>query len=177
MLYHIANNWRLFVLRGVIAIAFGVMALFWPQLTMEVLILLFAIYAILEGLLALAVAARRRGCGYGWLLVLEGVLGLGVGLCALTWPLLTAVVLLIFIAAWAILTGMLELATAIQLRRVLKGEWGLGLAGLLSIGVGILLLASPDAGVLAVVWLIGLYAIAFGALLAYLGLRLRRVVL
>ncbi len=175
MLQHFAENWRLHVLRGVLAIAFGVMALVWPQLTLGVLIILFGIYVILEGILALAVAARRRGRGSGWLFGVEGVLGIGVGLCAFAWPGLTAVVLLVFIAVWAILTGVIELAAAIQLRRVVQGEWVLGLAGVLSILVGILLLANPSSGVLAVVWLIGIYAIVFGGLLTYLGFSLRRI--
>ncbi len=175
MLYHFAENWRLHVLRGLIAIPFGVMALVWPQLTLGVLIILFGIYVILEGILALVVAARRRGRGYGWLFGLEGVLGIAVGGCAFAWPTLTAVVLLVFIAVWAILTGVIELTAAIQLRRVIQGEWVLGLAGLLSIVVGILLLANPGTGVLAAVWLIGLYAIVFGGLLTYLGLSLRRI--
>ena len=175
MLQHFAENWRLHVLRGVLAIAFGVMALVWPQLTLGVLIILFGIYVILEGILALAVAARRRGRGSGWLFGVEGVLGIAVGLCAFAWPGLTAVVLLVFIAVWAILTGVIELAAAIQLRRVVQGEWVLGLAGVLSILVGILLLANPSSGVLAVVWLIGIYAIVFGGLLTYLGFSLRRI--
>ena len=175
MFYHMAENWRLHVLRGLVAIVFGVMALVWPALTLEVLIVLFGIYVILEGVLALIIAARRRGRGYGWLFVLEGVLGIAVGLCAFIWPALTAVVLLIFIAVWAILTGIIELAAAIQLRRAIQGEWVLGLAGVLSILVGLLLLVNPGAGVLAVVWLLGLYAIVFGSLLAYLGLRLRNI--
>jgi uncharacterized membrane protein HdeD (DUF308 family) len=150
------------------------MALIWPGLTLGVLVILFGAYAILEGILAILGAFAHRGERYWWVLFLEGLAGIGAGLFAFIWPALTAVILLIFIAVWAILTGILEIAAALQLRKELLGEWVLALAGVFSIAIGILLMTNPGAGALAVVWLIGLYAILFGGLMAFLGFKARR---
>jgi uncharacterized membrane protein HdeD (DUF308 family) len=174
MLTIITENWWLHTLRGLLAIAFGLVALIWPGLTLGVLVILFGVYVILEGVLAIAAALRRRGERSWWVLLLEGIAGIGAGLVAFIWPTLTAIVLLIFIAIWAIVTGVLEIAGAVQLRKEMAGEWLLGLAGVISILIGILLLTNPGAGAVALVWLIGIYAILFGSLLAYVGFRARK---
>jgi uncharacterized membrane protein HdeD (DUF308 family) len=119
-------------------------------------------------------AFAHRWEKYWWVLLLEGLAGIGVGLFVFIWPALTAVALLIFIALWAILTGVLEIAAALQLRKEMVGEWVLALAGVFSILIGILLISNPGPGAVAVIWLIGIYAILFGALLAYLGMKARR---
>ena len=173
MLTIISKDWRIYVLRGILAVVFGLLALAWPGLTIEVLVVLFGIYAIFEGVLALSAAFRHRQRPIWWVLLLEGLAGIVVGVFAFIWPGLTAVILLIFIAIWAILTGILEIAAAIQLRRQLKGEWALGLTGVLSILIGLLLLSNPGAGALAVVWLIGIYAVLFGVLLVILGFKVK----
>jgi len=169
----IAHNWWLHVLRGCLAILFGIIAIIWPGLSLGILIILFGVYVLLEGVLAIIAAFKQRKEKSWWLLLLEGIAGLVVGIFAFIWPALTAVVLLIFISLWAILTGILEIAAAVQLRKEMKGEWVLGLAGGLSVLIGILLIANPLAGALAVVWLIGIYAILFGTLLIYLGFKAR----
>ncbi len=174
MLTLIAQNWWIHVLRGVFALVFGIMALVWPGLTLGVLVILFGAYVLLEGILALAAAFKHRTEKSWWLLLVEGIAGIVAGVFAFIWPALTAVVLLIFIAVWAILTGIFEICAAVQLRQEMAGEWVLGVAGSLSILIGILLIANPGAGALAVVWLIGIYAILFGALLMYLGFKARR---
>jgi len=174
MLMLIAENWRLYVLRGILAMAFGCMALIWPGLTLGVLVMLFGIYVILEGILALTAAFKHRGQRSWWLLLLEGIAGIGAGMFAFIWPGLTAVVLLLFIAVWAMLTGILEIAAAVELRKEMEGEWVLGLAGAVSILIGILLIANPGTGALAVIWLIGVYALLFGGLLTYLGFKVRK---
>lgn len=173
MLTIISRDWWIYVLRGILAIAFGLLAIIWPGLTIGVLVVLFGIYVIFEGFLALSAAFRHRQRPIWWVLLLEGLAGIVVGIFAFIWPGLTAVILLIFIAIWAILTGILEIAAAIQLRRQLKGEWALGLTGVLSIMIGVLLLSNPGAGALAVVWLIGIYAILFGVLLTILGFKVK----
>lgn len=176
MLTVIVKNWWLHVLRGILAILFGIVAIIWPGITLHVLVLLFGIYLILEGILALSAAfVRRKQSTYWWLLLIEGFMSLGVGFFALVWPSLTAVVLLVFIAVWAILTGIVEIMAAVQLRKVIRGEWTLGLAGFISILIGIFLIAKPLAGVVAVVWIIGLYAILFGVLLTFLGFKVRKI--
>lgn len=170
----IANNWRLYVLRGILAVFFGLMALFWPGLTLDLLILVFGFYAILEGILAIITAfLRRERSSYWWLLFLEGLTGMAIGVFALLWPALTAIVLLVFIAAWALLTGSIEIAAAVQLRKQIKGEWLLGTSGILSILIGLILLVNPSSGALALVWVIGLYAVLFGSLMVILGVKVK----
>jgi len=174
MLIILSRDWWIYVLRGILAVVFGLLALAWPGITIGVLVILFGVYAIFEGVLALSAAFRNRRRGPWWMLLLEGIVGLGVGICAFIWPGLTAVVLLVFIGIWALLTGILEIAAAVQLRRQIKGEWMLGFTGVLSILIGLVFLISPGAGALAFVWLIGIYAILFGILLTALGFKTRK---
>jgi uncharacterized membrane protein HdeD (DUF308 family) len=174
MLTLIAENWWLYILRGFLTIAFGIVALTWPNLTLRVLIILFGVYAILQGILATGAAFRRWRERSWWLVLLEGVAGIAVGLVAFIWPTLTAIILLVLIALWAIATGIIEIAAAVQLRKELAGEWRLALAGAISIFTGILFLSDPGAGAVALVWLIGIYAVLFGALLTYIGFALRK---
>jgi uncharacterized membrane protein HdeD (DUF308 family) len=139
-----------------------------------VVIGLFAGFALLDGALALtaAVAGHARGSRW-WSLMLEGVVGLGAGALTLAWPEVTGLLLLYFIGFWAVLTGVLEVAAAVRLRREVEGEWALGLAGVLSITFGLAILLVPAAGALAVAWLIAAYAVTFGVLMLALALRLR----
>jgi len=175
MLTLLVENWWLYVLRGSIAILFGLMALVWPGITVQVLVVLFGVYVILEGALAMAGGFKKQTVKSRWLLIVEGALGIAVGLAAFALPGLTAVALLIFIAVWAVLTGLVELAAAFSLRRQMAGKWVLGLAGAASILIGVLLLANPGAGIVAVIWLIGIYALIFGLLLSYLGIKARKM--
>lgn len=176
MLYAIARNWWMLLIRGLAAIVFGILAFLWPGITLLVLILLFAAYALVEGVtsIGLAVAGRTDGRAW-WEMFLVGLLGVAAGIIAFLWPGLTAFVLLLIIAFWAIARGVFEIAAAIQLRKAIQNEWLLILAGALSIIFGILLLAWPATGALAVVWVIGLYAILFGIISVVLSLRLQHV--
>ena len=167
------RQWWVYVLRGIVAIAFGLVALIWPGLTLGILVFLFGIYALVEGALAAAAAISNRDVQGWWVLLFEGFVGIGAGFFAFLWPGITAIILLIIIALWAIVTGVLEVVAAIQLRRILTGEWVLGLIGLLSILIGVILIASPASGALAVVWVIGAYAVMFGVLLTYLGFKVK----
>lgn len=175
MLDLIAKYWWTFVIRGLLAIAFGLIALVWPGITLIVLVFLFGFYAVLEGILSIMAAVINRGMRSWWVLLLEGLTSLIVGCVAFIWPGLTAVVLLIFIAIWAILTGLLEIWAAVQLRKEIRGEWVLALTGIISILIGIILFTNPGAGALAVVWMIGIYAAIFGALLIFLGVKFRKL--
>jgi uncharacterized membrane protein HdeD (DUF308 family) len=177
MLEYLTRHWWSVALRGVLAVAFGVVAWIWPDITLHALVLLYGFYALVDGLLALAallvggsLVRDRRG----WLIV-EGVAGIAAGVIAFLWPGITALVLLYLIAAWAIATGVLEVAVAIWLRRELRGEWLLALGGVVSVVFGVLLFIRPGEGAIAIVWLIGLFAIVFGVALIGLGLRLRRL--
>jgi uncharacterized membrane protein HdeD (DUF308 family) len=177
MLAYLTRYWWTLLVRGVIAVLFGLAALIWPGVTLRVLVLLFGFYAVVDGLLALAavlVGGRLASGRRGWLIV-EGVIGIAAGVFTFLWPGITTLVLLYLIAAWAIVTGLLEVAAAIVLRRELRGEWLLALAGVLSVAFGILLIVRPGEGAIAVVWAIGLYAVVFGVALLALGARLRRL--
>jgi uncharacterized membrane protein HdeD (DUF308 family) len=140
------------------------------------LVILWGAFAIADGVVALVMAYRVRDSGKPvWHLILVGVCGLAAGILALAWPGATALVLLMVIAAWAIVTGALEIVTAIRIRKEIRNEWLLGLAGALSIVFGVLMVANPGAGALALIAVIGLYAVLFGVLLVVLGFRLRKM--
>src|SRR5579871_3222987 len=143
------RHWWVVALRGLAAIVFGILAFIWPGITLAVLVLFFGAYAIVDGVLALYSAFRSRG-EHIWAPLVEGLLGIATGLIAFFWPGLTALALLIVIAVWAILTGVLEVYAAVRLRRVIDNEWALILSGVLSAVFGILLLIQPGAGALAV---------------------------
>ena len=171
----LSRNWWLVALRGLAAIVFGVLAFVWPAITLWALVLLFGAYMLVDGIFAIVAAVRAAGReARWWLLLIEGVLGVLAGLVAAFWPGLTALALLYFIAAWAIVSGILEIAGAIRLRREIEGEWALGLSGALSLLFGVLLVVIPaPAGLLSLVGLLGAYARAFGVLLLVLAFRLR----
>jgi uncharacterized membrane protein HdeD (DUF308 family) len=170
----LSHNWWVIVLRGLAGMAFGLVTFFAPGISLAALVLVFGAYAFADGVLAIISAIRRERPGERWwLLLLEGVAGIAAGVVTLLWPGITALVLLYLIAAWALVTGVLEIAAAIRLRKAIKGEWLLVLSGILSVALGIMLVLWPGPGALALVIWIGAYAFVFGALLLALGLRLR----
>jgi uncharacterized membrane protein HdeD (DUF308 family) len=175
MLSILARTWWLVVLRGVAAVAIGGSLLAWPMLTMEALVALVGGYLFVDGVFALLLATRRRDdVPRTGLLLLEGVTGLAIGLAVLAWPAASASAFVVLLAAWAVVTGALELALAIRVRRDLEGELLYALSGAASILLGILVLSRPLAGLLAIAWLIAAYQIGFGALLIAFGMKLRR---
>ena len=159
-------------MRGIAAVLFGLAALFWPGLTLVLLIVFFAAYALVDGVFAI-VAGLRGSEGSRWLLLAEGVLGVLAGLVAFFWPGMTATVLLFLISAWAILTGLLKVFMAIAFRRKVENVWLMGLSGVLSVLFGVVLAVWPGAGLLSLVWLVGIYALIFGVALIVLGFRAR----
>jgi len=173
MLAMYAGGWWSLVLRGIAAIAFGILAFVWPAITLTALVFLWGAYALVDGVFAIVAGVKTYGENRRWwVLLLEGILGVLAGIVAFALPGITALLLLMLIAAWAIVTGVFEIAAAIQLRKEIKGEWLLALAGIASILFGVVLFLNPGPGALALVWLIGSYAILFGILLIALGLRL-----
>lgn len=163
----------MFVLRGVFAIIFGVVAWAWPLETIRALTFVFAAYSLIDGVTAIATifsdAGRSR---WAWLL-LEGVLGIAAAIIAIALPLVTVLTLVWVIGAWAVVTGVLRIITAIRIREEIENEWWMGIGGLASIVFGIIMFVAPVEGALALVWLIGIWAIVFGVVLIALGFRLR----
>jgi uncharacterized membrane protein HdeD (DUF308 family) len=163
--------WWAMLLRGIAAVLFGLAALFWPNETLWVLIVFFGAYALVSGVFT--IAAGIADSSRRWLLIIEGALGVVAGLIAFFWPGLTALVLLYVIAGWAIFTGILEIITAISLRREIDNEWMMILGGALSVLFGVLLAVLPGVGLLSLTWLIGIYALIFGVAFIVLGFRIR----
>jgi uncharacterized membrane protein HdeD (DUF308 family) len=170
----LAHNWWLLALRGLAAIIFGILAFIWPAITLLGLMILFGAFAFVNGILSLMLAAKApKGYPRFGSLILGGILGIIAGIVTFFWPALTAAGLLILIAAWAILTGILEIVAAIRLRKEIVNEWLLALVGILSVIFGVLLLLQPAAGAVVLIWWIGAYALVFGILLLILAFRVR----
>ena len=169
-----AGHWWALALRGVFGILFGLAALVRPGIALGALILLFGAYALVNGAFALVgvFGGTRRGTPR-WVLLLEGIVGILAGLFTLMYPGLTALALLYLVAAWAIVTGLAQIATAIRLRQEIRGEWALILGGVLSVLFGLLLAVLPGVGILSLIWLIGAYAIAFGVLMLIAAFMIR----
>jgi len=174
MALNLARNWWALALRGAAAIIFGLIALFWPPAAVAALVAVFGAYALVDGILNLVAAVRAGREGQRWgVLVFEGIVSLLVGVLTLFYPGVTALALVLWVGAWSLITGVLELVAAIRLRKQIEGEWLLALSGILSIAFGILLFISPMIGAIAIAIWIGAYAVIFGALLVGLALRLR----
>jgi uncharacterized membrane protein HdeD (DUF308 family) len=172
----LAKWWWTLVVRGVIAIVFGLLAFAAPTFGIGMLVALFAVWALIDGIGSLFAGIRTRGRDRSWWIeILEGVVSTAAGVVALLLPGFAAEVLVLLIAAWSIVTGAVEIGLAIRLRRVLEGEVWLALAGVASILFGGLILLFPAAGALSLVWLLGSFGIAFGVFLIMLGWRLRSV--
>ena len=171
------SAWML-MLRGAIAIAFGVLAVVWPGLTLLALVGLFAAYALLGGIVSIVTAFRIRPAEPKWWLpLLLGVVSVAAGVYALLAPAVTVLALVLLMAVNAILTGALDIAMAVRMRHAVRGHWLLLLGGALAILFGVLVIVAPDAGALAVVWLVSFYATFTGVLLFGLGWRMRRAAL
>jgi uncharacterized membrane protein HdeD (DUF308 family) len=175
-LRELAENWWLLLLRGIAAIAFGVLAFVWPDLTLLTLTYMWGIYAISDGVLALwaAIAGKAGEIAPRWWLAVVGIAGILAGLLTFVWPGMTALVLLMFIASWAVVIGVLQIWGAIRLRKEIEGEWLLALSGLLSVAFGVILFVQPGAGALAVVWMIGWFAMLAGCVYIALAFQLKK---
>jgi uncharacterized membrane protein HdeD (DUF308 family) len=169
----ITDKWWLYVLEGVLAIGFGLIAWVWPDLTVLTLVVMFAAFSISVGVANLFAATEARQVGQSpWGFVFNGVLGIATGVVVVVWPDISALALMYVIAAWAIVTGAFEIAAAIELRKLIDNEWFLVLGGIASIVFGVLVAIFPGGGAVALVWAIGLYAIVFGGFLIGFGFRL-----
>ena len=168
------RHWWVPVIRGIAAIVFGIIAFVYPGLTIATLVLFFGAWVLIDGIFRVIGAIGHRGSDpdWGWQIVI-GIVGIIVGLLTFHAPQITALALVIYIAAWALMIGATEIAFAIKVRREIKGEWFLILMGLASVIFAILLLWNPIAGAAAVIWLIAWYAVVLGILAIFFGFRLR----
>jgi uncharacterized membrane protein HdeD (DUF308 family) len=175
MIHELARNWGWIALRGAVAILFGILALAWPGSALAAIVILFGAYAFVDGVFALVALFRGAGRdGRFWVLVLEAIVGIGIGILTIARPALTALALLYYVGIWSILTGILEIVAAIRLRKEITGEWWLALAGVASVAFGILLFVAPGPAAFAIAIWIGIYAIIFGGALLMLAFRLRK---
>jgi uncharacterized membrane protein HdeD (DUF308 family) len=176
MVERIARGWWVLAVRGGLAVLFGILAILVPGAALTALVTLFGVYALVDGVFALLTAARFTHTDERWgLLVIEGIVGVVAGIVSFAHPAATALALVYLVAAWAILTGLVEIAAALRLRKVIAGEWALGALGVISLLLGIGLLAAPRAALITLVWMIGAYALLFGLGLLSLAWRLRRL--
>ena len=171
MLYLSARYWWALFLRGLFAVLFGLLAILIPSSALLALVLLFGAYALLGGIFDLVSAARSPS--HHWAFVLEGIVGIIVGIVTLLWPGITGMVLLYLIGFWAIFTGLLEIVAGVHLRALIANEVLLILMGVLSLLFGLLIIIFPSAGALAIAFWIGAYALVFGIMLMALAFRLR----
>lgn len=173
----LSRGWTMMLLRGLAAFTFGILTWVIPDYTIQTLVYLFGAFALVDGILGTwgAVAAHKEYEDWG-VLLLWGLVGVGVGILTFVVPTVTAGALVFYIALWAVATGILEIVAGIQLRREVKGEWLLILGGLVTVAFGVLLMIQPEKGAIAIVWLIGLYAVTFGGILMTLALRTRKFV-
>jgi uncharacterized membrane protein HdeD (DUF308 family) len=175
MLQVLARNWWLFAVRGIAAILFGILAIAWPNITILVLVILFAAYALVDGVSMLVSLIRgdpqaRRNA---LLIGVMGLLSVAAAIVAVLWPEITALALLYVFAFWTIAIGGFQLLAAFRLRREIEGEIWLGLGGVVAILFGLYLVLFPGAGLLSVAWLVGIWAIVFGVASLVLAVRLR----
>ena len=172
----LGRNWWLLLVRGLVAIVFALLTWAQPGVSLAALVLVFGIYVLADGLLGVwSAIAKRRDNRHWWLLLLWGLVGIVVGVMTFIMPGITGLVLLMYIAAWAVITGVLQIVAAIRLRKEIKGEWLMILSGLVSVAFGVLLFLQPGAGALAVAWIIAAYAFILGVLMVLLAFKVRKL--
>jgi len=175
MLELVARNWWVYIIRGLLALIFGLYAWFMPGMAMMVLLMFFGIFVLMEGIFSIIGAiAGRKYSEVWWLILLEGIAGVALGLLTLIRPEFVASVIVIFIALWAIWGGLFRIIAAVRLRKELDGEWLLIFGGVVSILFGLMLFKHTGAGIVAISWLIAFFASMFGMLLISFGIKARK---
>ncbi|NRQ33885.1 HdeD family acid-resistance protein [Nonomuraea sp. NN258] len=169
-----SRNWWLLLVRGIAAVVFGVLALFWPAITVLVLVICFGAYAIVSGAFSLFAGFRHGQGSRGWL-IFSGIIGILAGIVAFVWPGITSLALLYLIAFWAIFAGVAEIVAGIQLRKAITNEWMLIVGGILSVIVGVLLIVWPGAGMISLAWLLGIFALLYGITMIVLSFRVKNL--
>ncbi|WP_421695763.1 HdeD family acid-resistance protein [Aestuariivirga sp.] len=174
ILHGLAKNWWALLLRGIAAIVFGVLAFAWPGITVLSLVILYGAYALVDGVFAIFAAISGGTPAPRWWLAIVGVVGVLAGISAFAFPALVTLYLLLFIGVWAIVSGVFEIIGAIRLRKEIDNEWLLILHGVITVLFGLVMVFEPVTAALALIWVIGAYAIAAGVLLVVLAFRLKR---
>lgn len=174
MPFHYFAQWWAWMLRGVLAVVFGLLAFFMPGLTLALLILMFGIWAFVDGITHLSLALHANSV-HPWVHGLEGLIGMAVGVLVFFYPTATTLALVYVIAVWAILMGIARMGLAFQLRGTPSREWMIGLSGALALIFGLILIWAPEAGALAISMWIGIYAVIAGLVFIGVALRMRGV--
>jgi uncharacterized membrane protein HdeD (DUF308 family) len=170
----LGQSWWVLLLRGVLAILLGIAAFAKPGMALNTLLMLFAAYFFIDGISNVIAAFSGKGDNeHWWVVLIEGLLGIAIGVLTVFRPGTTGVVLLVLIAFWAIMTGILRIILAIRLRKEIEGEWWLGLSGLLGVLFGVIVMMKPGAGALSVLWMIGIWLILMGVALVLLSFKSR----
>ncbi len=171
----LARNWWMFLVRGILALIFGIVALVFPLATFQALVLIFGAFALVDGIFAIVSAfSSNAKTENWWWLILEGALGILIGILTIIQPAAMGEAWLILIAAWALVTGIFEIITAIRIRKQIEGEFWMILSGLISVAFGVLVFLNPVSGAFAIGFIVGIYAIMFGAMMIALSLKLRK---
>jgi uncharacterized membrane protein HdeD (DUF308 family) len=176
MLWFNEKHWWQIAVRGFLALIFGILVLAWPGVSLLIFAIIFGAYVFVDGIFTLVAAVNyKAGAGRRTWLFIRGIAGIIVGLITFFWPAITALALVILIAAWALVTGVMELVFAFRANQDSAIRWMFAISGILSLILGILIVARPIAGMLVIIWIIGAYAVLAGILLIILGFRLRSV--
>lgn len=171
----LSKNWWIVLLRGIAALIFGLLTWFYPFITIMVMVIFFGVYALIDGVIGVIISINgRKSHQDWWLMLIWGIVSILAGILTFFVPGITWLVLITFIAAWALISGIFQIITAIRLRKTIQGEWWMIIAGILSVLVGIILLIDPVQGGIALTWVIGVYAALFGVMNIALAFRLRR---
>ena len=174
----LTRYWWVLIVRGIFGVAFGLIALSLPRVTFLGLVLFFGAYLFADGVMALLLGAQNFGDGkHWWMFIVEGLLGIGLGVLTWFWPWATAFALLMWIAIWAIVTGVFEVTEAVRLRRTMAHEWMLMFAGICSIAFGGIVFVYPMTAMIAIVFLLAAYSLIFGTLFVVLGFEARQMAL
>ena len=170
------GKWWIWLVRGIAAIIFGALALLMPGITLEVLILFLAAFLLVDGAFNIfASLSHYKDAKYWWLVLLEGIVSILIGVTTLIWPQITVIALLFLVVFWALVNGIFRIIAAIQLRKHIKGEWLLVFSGVFSVLFGVLLLIWPGRGLLILIWMLGFYAVIFGILFILLAFKVRKI--
>lgn len=172
----LARYWWSFYARGIIALLIGLIAIFLPEITLGILAILIGAFFLVDGIFSIAVSFGSKSSGERWwIFVVEGIVGVAIGVLTFFWPRVTIMALVLLVSAWAFITGVLEIIASVKLRKLIENEWLLTLTGIISILFALALLISPETGAVVLVWLLGLYAVFFGILLIFLGRKLKTI--